>query len=187
MKLIKRMVFDGISPAKTTSSTAALAPFSVLLRFESFLVAALHSVRNFISKPDNHVFISAPPTLSKIDHIPLIKASTPIAEAGNSHFSGQSVLCVGGQILLYPAYRQIIEDAGGQFLSFHGGADMSIIDLHKLLQDTDMIICPIDCIRHEAYFVIKRYCEHFSKPCVMLDRSRITTFYNGIRMLKNFQ
>ncbi|PTN12995.1 hypothetical protein SAMN05216302_100120 [Nitrosomonas aestuarii] len=181
------MVFDGAPPARTSANTETFVSFSVLPRFESFLATALRSIMNFISKSDSAVFVSAPPTLSKIDGIPLIKASTRIAEADNSAFSGRTVLCVGGRILLYPAYRQIVEDAGGKFLSFHSGADMSLIDLHKLLQNTDMVICSIDCIRHEAYFVTKRYCEHFSKPCVILDRSRITTFYNGIRMLKNFQ
>lgn len=184
MKFMKKMVFDFVSPA-THNAAVSVSPFSVLTRFITILDAALNGINNFI---DNAKTIT--PTATKksaTSPVPLIKASTPVIEKSRAHFAGRSVLCVGGQKHLYPAYRQIVEDAGGYFLCFHGRADTSLIELHALLKDTDMVIFPIDCIRHEVFFVTKRYCERFNKPCVLLDKSRITTFYNGIRMLKNLQ
>jgi len=158
-------------------------------RFKSQLMLLLQNIERVINRPIAKRFTSA--DLSEIRYgqslIPLIKASTSLGVADNKCFAGRFVLCVGGQMQLYPAYRQIIEDAGGSFISFHGGAEASLLLLQKLLDDADMVICPIDCIRHEAFFITKNYCEYFCKPCVMLDKSRITTFYNGIQALKNLQ
>lgn len=184
MKLMKKMVFDFISPVKHNAA-ALISPFSILARFESLLDTTLLGINDFIGKANTTTPVSAKKSVA--DPIPLIKASTPVFDKNDTHFAGRSVLCVGGQRHLYPAYRQIIEDAGGQFLSFHGSANAPLTDLHTLLKDTDMVICPIDCIRHEAFFATKHYCERFNKPCVLLDKSRITTFYNGIRMLKYLQ
>ncbi|MCB1984355.1 MAG: DUF2325 domain-containing protein [Burkholderiales bacterium] len=184
MKFMKKLVFDFVSPA-TGHATASISPFSVLARFETLLDTALHGVNTIIRKAST--INPASTKKSSAVSIPLIKASTPVFDKRDARLAGRSILCVGGQKHLYPAYRQIVEDAGGHFLSFHSRADTPLSELHKLLNVTDMVICPIDCIRHEAFFVTKRYCDRFHKPCVMLDKSRVTTFYNGIRMLKNLQ
>lgn len=178
------MVFDFVSPA-SNNAAVSISPIAVLTRFETLLDAALHSIHDFIGKANAITPVST--KKSAASAIPLIKASTPVIEKSGAHFAGRSVLCVGGQRHLYTAYRQIVEDAGGHFLCFHGSADTPLTELHTLLKDADMVICPIDCIRHEAFFLTKRFCERFNKPCVLLDKSRVTTFYNGIRMLKYLQ
>ena len=42
-----------------------------------------------------------------------------------------------------------------------------------------MVICAVDCVNHEAYFTVKRYCKYFGKPYVLLDRSDLATFRKG--------
>lgn len=96
----------------------------------------------------------------------------------------KSVLCVGGQLKLYPQYGQLVEALGGQFMAFHNNAnDTSFKHLLQLLQKADMIICPVDCVDHEAFLLVKKYCESFDKLCVLLDRSSIATFQQGIHAL----
>ena len=184
MKLMKKMIFDFVSPV-THNAADSILPFSVLARFGAFFDTVLYGINNVVWKVNAIKSVSTNKT--SVVSMSLIKASTSVFDKSDTHFAGRSILCVGGQKHLYPAYRQIVEDAGGRFLSFHGRADMPLSELHKLLNVTDMVICPIDCIRHEAFFVTKRYCDRYRKPCVMLDKSRVTTFYNGIRMLKNLQ
>ncbi|MCP5245859.1 MAG: DUF2325 domain-containing protein [Burkholderiales bacterium] len=184
MKFMKKLVFDLVSPA-TGHAAVPISPFFVLARFETLFDTALRGMNN-VARKANTISLASTKKTSAVS-IPLIKASTPVFDKRDAHLAGRSVLCVGGQEHLYPAYRQIVEDAGGHFLSFHSRLDTSLSELHKLLNISDMVICPIDCIRHEAFFVTKRYCDRFRKPCVMLDKSRVTTFYNGIRMLKNLQ
>lgn len=190
MKLIKKMVFDLISPVALNATTTSSAAFD---RPDALVTNILRDIKRLLNRVVNIPFVVAKPIESaepsiveQLRLMSLVKASTAIAETKPDCLKGKCVLCVGGQLQMYPAYRQIVEDAGGQFLSFHGVADAAMPHLHTLLNNADLIICPIDCVRHDAFFVTKDYCERSGKPYVMLDKSRITTFYNGIRMLKKY-
>ena len=46
-----------------------------------------------------------------------------------------------------------------------------------------MVVCPVDCVNHEAYFTAKRYCKYSGTPYVVLDRSDISTFHKGVAKL----
>lgn len=128
-----------------------------------------------------------------IDWAPLIKnnASIKNATTNNSakdcsdcHFlAGRSVLCVGGRATLYPEYNQLIENSGGSLVTFHGDHNDQLSNLPPLLEQVDMIICPVDCVNHEAFLMVKHYCQCFGKLCVLLDRSEINTFSKGINVL----
>ncbi len=131
-----------------------------------------------------------------IDWAPLIKASSSIEISGctnydnqtdryyNNPLTGKTILCVGGRIKLYPEYNQIVKNSGGAFISFHGDSDDTLDNLFLLMEKTaDMIICPVDCVNHEAFRTVKYYCRSSGKPCVLLDRSAINSFRMGIRML----
>ena len=99
------------------------------------------------------------------------------------HLAGQSVLCVGGRAALYPNYHQLIEAAGGHFMVFRGGIQDNSQCLLALLACVDSIICPVDCINHEDFFTVKRYCQHTGKNCIMLERSDLTTFGKAVETL----
>lgn len=139
---------------------------------------------------------SANKTSAFTDWAPLIKASSNIDTAiadnpndtrshhcGNAHLKNRSILCVGGRIKLYSQYERLITAQGGHFLVFHGDANDSLDRLPLLLEVTDMIICPIDCVNHEAFLMVKRFCRYTQKPCVLLDRSEVRTFNAGIQVL----
>lgn len=122
-------------------------------------------------------------TLS-IDLMPLIKSTTYIENCSATHdLTGRSILCVGGRAKHYPIYRHLVEASGGRLMTFHGNANDSIDQLLEQLEEADMLICPVDCVNHEAYFTTKHYCKRSGKPCVLLDRSQIATFKNGIEIL----
>jgi len=132
-----------------------------------------------------------------IDWAPLVKTSLPAkscntntsntnqnnVHSSKDHLAGRSVLCVGGRIKLYPEYCRLIESSGGSFIAFHGDTNDRLDNLPKLLEDTDMIICPVDCVNHNAFFIVKHYCLHSGKSCVLLDRSEVDIFDIGIHML----
>ena len=127
-----------------------------------------------------------------IDWAPLVKHSSPTknpiinnqtTNMSNCQLAGHSVLCVGGRIKLYPEYKQFIENSGGNLVTFHGNPNDQLSKLPQLLAKTDMIICPLDCVNHEAFFIVKCYCQCSGKLCVLLDRSEINTFCKGINKL----
>ncbi|AEJ02905.1 hypothetical protein Nit79A3_3170 [Nitrosomonas sp. Is79A3] len=147
----------------------------------------------------DHKITKVNPTFPKnfpiIDWAPLVKTSFPIktcstnnANQNNSHNSSdylaeRFVLCVGGRIKLYPEYSQLIENSGGSFIAFHGDPGDRLDKLPQLLDKADMIICPVDCVNHDAFLIVKHYCKYSGKPCVLLDRSEVDTFNAGIHML----
>ncbi|UJP02345.1 MAG: DUF2325 domain-containing protein [Nitrosomonas sp.] len=129
-----------------------------------------------------------------VDWAPLVKAAY-LTEVNRKYcqtdhqyntgcqLAGRSVLCVGGRIRLYPEYNQLVKSCDGCFMGFHGGSHDHLEDLPKLLKQADMIICPVDCVNHEAFFTVKHYCKYSGKPCVLLARSGVNTFKAGIGVL----
>lgn len=193
MKWVKKMVFDWVSPV---ALNVVAAPAAVVRQPEAVLIAVLDGIRRVMLgiAVGNRDTVRAPDVAAAANHstvkpaleIPLVKASTRITENRPGGLRGKSVLCVGGRMQLYPAYRDIVEDAGGRFLSFHGANDAALGELRVLLKDADLVVCPVDCVRHDAFFMTQNFCKRYQKPCVMLDKAKIATFCNGVRRLKQF-
>lgn len=97
--------------------------------------------------------------------------------------SEKCVLCVGGCARLYPEYRRLIEAAGGCLWIYRGNQRKDSKRLPSLLTHADMVLCPIDCVNHEAYLTVRQYCKESGKPCVLLQRSNVPTFRKGIKTL----
>jgi hypothetical protein len=106
---------------------------------------------------------------------------------GNFDLAARKVLCVGGKAALYPEYRRVVEASGATLFFYRSDprptSPTSGHGLPKLLSQVDMVVCPIDCVNHEAYFTAKRYCKYYGKPYVLLDRSDIPTFRKGVATL----
>lgn len=204
MKFMKKHVVANIesNPALSHFSFADSALVDALLSF------CLHKLDNLLNRINEHLLIrgKASHVEWKLSHsrrktpsalqtagnnpggihwAPLIKGKTHNINFA-SHpccLTGYSVLCIGGRAKLYPQYKQLIEDSGGKLLTFHGNSNDQLGRLSRLLEQTDMIICPIDCINHEAFLIVKYYCQCSSKPCILLDRSETNTFRAGVIML----
>ena len=179
MKFLMKLAIDGISPPENAlrfRSSPADRLLSGFLRIVKKLNRPLYGqntrlLKKKVNKPE-------------IDWMPIIKATTHI-ENGNAHcdLKGRSILCVGGQAKHYPIYRDLVEAAGGHLVTFYGDSNDSIEQLHQRLEKADMVICPIDCVNHQAYFTVKRYCQFSGKYCVLLHRSQAGVFQKGIERL----
>lgn len=198
MKLLKKLALA------TPSDTIPHDHFTASASTNTFLTCCLRNLAKLsrtwirgLNHSDQEVTNIRPDSDKKIriiDWAPLVKASLSNRISRNSSetyhqngtnplLAGRCVLCVGGRIKLYPEYNQLIKNCGGCFRVFHGGSHDNLEDLPQLLKQADMIICPVDCVNHEAFLTVKYYCKHSGKPCVLLDRSEINTFKTGIRML----
>ncbi len=155
------------------------------------------SVSEWIFNHSNRKMVHARSISNESPHAlgwaPMVKANSSTSAyhlithqniGNNTHpLAGKMILCVGGHRKLYPEYNQLTENRGGHLVTFHGNPNDRLNDLSQLLEETDLIICPIDCVNHEAFFIVKQYCKNSGKPCVLLDRSETTTFLNGINVL----
>ena len=136
------------------------------------------------------------------DWMPLVKATTKQATKIHSstldnesrdekqvgcsnhlNLAGRCVLCVGGRARLYPEYRRLVETSEGNLIIYRGDQKDDMAHLHQSLICADMVVCPVDCVNHEVFFIVKRYCKHTGKPCVLLDRSNLSTFRVGVEKL----
>lgn len=98
--------------------------------------------------------------------------------------AGKIVLCIGGRVTLYSDYQKLVEIAGGHFIGYRG-ADAQSDQLNKLLDQANMVICPVDCISHEDFFFVKNYCAITGKICTFLARSTLLNFQQGLKILIN--
>lgn len=180
MKFLMKLALAGITPSGTVPHPHS-SPIAKLLS------DYLRIARNRY----HHVFydritlpIEKRARKQKDKWMPIVKATTQIENSSARHtLKGRSILCVGGQEKHYPVYHELVKAAGGHLVTFYGDSNDSIKQLQKLLEKVDMVICPIDCVNHEAYFTVKRYCQYSGKHCALLDRSQTGVFKKGIEKL----
>ena len=79
-----------------------------------------------------------------------------------------TLLYVGGRANQIPAFRALIERAGGIFLHHDGGIEHGSSLLPGLVARADHVAFPVDCISHLAVATIKRLCRQAGKPYVPL-------------------
>ena len=180
MEFLKKLALGNFPlPNTTYSSQSTSSEHS-----ETLSAVFLRNVKHLSSRLYKFLFINKKPSTSQP---PFVKSTTQIKQDHNqfhsNHLAGQTVLCVGGRINLYPQYREFAKALNGNLMTFHGDTNDCLNNLHHLLENADLIICPVDCINHNAFFMVKYYCKYSGKPCVLLDRSWSTTFQKGLETL----
>nr|WP_320013200.1 DUF2325 domain-containing protein [uncultured Desulfobulbus sp.] len=93
---------------------------------------------------------------------------------------GKTVLYVGGLHKMVPHYRQLVEQSGGRFLHHDGGKEASRNMLPKLLNTADAVLCPIDCVSHDACKCVKKMCKRYQKPFVPMRSSGLSSLARGL-------
>lgn len=99
------------------------------------------------------------------------------------HLRGRCVLCVGGRTPLLPQYRQLAERLGVRLIHHDGGREETLSRLPELLNASDAVICPTDCVGHLAYYQLKKHCKQSGKPCVLAKSSGVAGFAAALARL----
>ncbi|MGI6655740.1 MAG: DUF2325 domain-containing protein [Desulfobulbus sp.] len=93
---------------------------------------------------------------------------------------GKTVLYVGGLHRMVPHYRNLVEQYGGRFLHHDGGKEASRNKLPRLLDTADAVLCPIDCVSHDACNCVKKMCKRQQKPLVFMRGSGLSALERGL-------
>ena len=101
----------------------------------------------------------------------------------HADLSGRCVLCVGGLTGTTDRYRRLVEEYNGRFLHHDGGLEDNAHRLTSLLQRADAVVCPADCVSHEAARRVKYYCKRHNKTCVFLRSSGAGSFAGALSQL----
>lgn len=107
----------------------------------------------------------------------------PTDRCSGQDLCGKTVLYVGGLHKMIPRYRQVVEQCGGNFIHHDGGRESSKHMLPKLLTGADAVLCPVDCISHDACKRVKKVCKQYSKPFVMMRSSGLSSLARGLQTI----
>lgn len=89
---------------------------------------------------------------------------------------GRCILYVGGRTRLTPHFKKLVENKEGTFLHHDGGLEQSAQELNSLLNKADLVVFPMDCVSHKAYFQLKKVCKKQQKPYRTLNSSGVSSF-----------
>lgn len=98
----------------------------------------------------------------------------------NSNLCGRCILYVGGRNRQCANFRALVEQQNGQFLHHDGGLHGGRSRLGALLPQADAVLCPLDCVSHDAAYKIKKYCKQYNKKLIWLPRSSLAAFMHGL-------
>lgn len=100
---------------------------------------------------------------------------------------GMKVLYVGGRTGLASHYRDLVEKCGGRMIHHDGGLEESPSRLSGCLLKADAVICPMDCVSHDAYRNLKKVCKRYEKPMVMMRTAGLASLASGLQQLVTAQ
>lgn len=98
---------------------------------------------------------------------------------------GQKILCVGGRNQLINQYRALVDQYNGKFEHHDGGIEHSRQRLESMLSAADAIVCATDCVSHDAYYRLKKFCKRHEKPYVLMKSSGISKFAQALDSVVN--
>jgi hypothetical protein len=110
----------------------------------------------------------------------LLSESCTTENCPNKDLCGRRILFVGGRASQCEHFRRLVEQYNGYFLYHDGGREESHSKLESTLCQADAVLCPLDCISHDAMSRVKRYCEHNLKPLVMMPHASLSAFVKGL-------
>ncbi|WP_460031843.1 DUF2325 domain-containing protein [Megalodesulfovibrio paquesii] len=89
--------------------------------------------------------------------------------------NGKCILYVGGRSGMAVHYREMVESLGGEFVHHDGGREHAISRLHQILPKADAVLCPMDCVSHEAFHCVKQACRQCMKPCLAMRSASLSS------------
>ena len=93
---------------------------------------------------------------------------------------GKAVLYLGGRSGNIGQMRRVAEEMNVTLLHHDGGLDQSQRAIDDLVQKCDAVVCPINCINHQACLNAKRLCKRFNKPFIPIRSSGRGTFSRAL-------
>lgn len=96
---------------------------------------------------------------------------------------GKRILYVGGRMNLVQHYRALVERHGGEFLHHDGGVEETNHNLPRLLSSVDAVLCPVDCVSHNACKAVKDACRRCQRSLHFLRSSGLSSLVRGLHDL----
>lgn len=93
---------------------------------------------------------------------------------------GKAVLYLGGRANNIVHMRKMAEAQNVEFLHHDGGLEQSHQLIGELVEKCDAVVCPINCINHQACMKAKRLCKRLNKPFVPVSTTGQSSFARAL-------
>lgn len=115
---------------------------------------------------------------------PSCPAGCAAAESGcDMDLCGRCILYVGGRQQVTSHLAQLVQRCNGRLICHDGGLEESPTRLDALLPKADAVVCPLDCVSHDAMRRVKRFCKQYAKRLVLLPTASVSAFTRGLQEL----
>lgn len=94
---------------------------------------------------------------------------------------GRRILYIGGRERQAAHFRALVERHNGQFLYHDGGRSENRARLDAMIHSADAVLCPVDCVSHDACLRVKRICKRTAKRFVPLRSASLAGFVQGLQ------
>ena len=94
---------------------------------------------------------------------------------------------MGGRVAQVPAYREVVETRGAEFLYHDGGEENNLNQLVGTLAAADLVICQVGCISHNAYWRVKEHCKKTGTPCAFVETPSKSALERALRAMEQTQ
>ncbi len=101
---------------------------------------------------------------------------TPAMDLG-----GRRIVYVGGRSGTIGHFRTLVERANGTLIHHDGGIETTSLRLTEILAQGDAVLCPVDCVSHDACLRAKQFCKRNAKTFIPLRSSGISSFVSGLQ------
>lgn len=106
------------------------------------------------------------------------------ADAGSRDaLSGKVVLYIGGLNSVVDRLRSVAAEFDVDLRHHDGGLEQTPQRLDRLLPSVDCVLCPIDCVSHDACLRAKRACQRLEKPFLPLRSASQSSFRTALQRL----
>ncbi|MEO0328255.1 MAG: DUF2325 domain-containing protein [Pseudomonadota bacterium] len=98
---------------------------------------------------------------------------------------GRSILYVGGRPGQISHLEKTVDIFGAKFLHHDGGKEDSITRIDEVLASVDCVLCPVNCVSHDACLRVKAGCKKLGKDFIPLRSSSQTTLRNALLSIES--
>ncbi|MFN2358131.1 MAG: DUF2325 domain-containing protein [Desulfotignum sp.] len=83
------------------------------------------------------------------------------------------IFLVGGITKMRAFYKEVVENAGGEFHYHDGYMKNASTNLEAKVKRCDLVLCPVNCNSHNACRKVKQLCNRHKKPLKILSSSSL--------------
>lgn len=103
----------------------------------------------------------------------------------NADLDGCSILYLGGKNKLVPHLESHAKMYGAKFVHHDGGVEDNITRIDAVLPSVDCVVCPINCISHDACLRAKHGCQKLGKVFIPLKNDSQSCFKQALKQLSD--